>query len=102
MSDKNIKHVLRPSVRFLRESGKLVLTTADMAEFLQVPRATVQQLVYSDRIPLPMHLGLGKILRWNVFELLQWIEADCPRRRVWIKMRGTSGWYPLLRWPNWP
>ena len=92
------KHVLRPSIAFLEQCGKLLLDTRDLAEFLQVPKRVVQQLVYSDRIPLPMKLGWGECPRWNVIELLDWVQAGCPRRTKWIEVRGSSGWYPLWRW----
>src|SRR5689334_22308525 len=99
MSPKPVyKHILRPSCEFLAGCGKLLLDTGDLAAFLQVPQKTVQQLVYCDRIPLPMKLGLGNCVRWNVLELLDWVEAGCPRRTQWIEMRGHSGWYPRWRW----
>lgn len=98
MPPSNLRHIIRPDTAFLRESGKLLLTTRDMALFLQIPRAAVQQLSYSDRIPLPLHLGLGRLPRWSVFELLEWTEAGCPRRSQWIELRGTSGWLPAYRW----
>ena len=95
------KHVLRPSVDYLSGCGKLLLDTSDMAEFLGVPPKVIQQLVYTDRLPLPMRLGLGNCPRWNIIEMLQWVECGCPGRERWIEMRGRSGWYPLRRWTPW-
>jgi hypothetical protein len=60
-----------------------------MAEFLELPVLAVRSLVYTDRIPGPMQLGLGKTYRWNVLELLDWVEARCPRRGQWIAMRSA-------------
>jgi predicted DNA-binding transcriptional regulator AlpA len=89
------RNVLRPSVEFLATNGKLMLDTKDMADFLGVPRRAFKFLVYTDRVPLPVRLGFGKCFRWSVLEVLEWVEAGCPRRRAWIAMRGRSGWYPL-------
>jgi hypothetical protein len=91
------KHVLKPSVEYLDRCGSLMLNTAGMAEFLDVPTKALAQLVYTDRIPIPCRLGLGKCRRWSVMELLEWVEAGCPRLQKWIEMRGSSGscrqWY---------
>jgi predicted DNA-binding transcriptional regulator AlpA len=92
------KHVLKPSIEYLEQCGSLMLDTPRMAEFLGVPTKTLVQLVYTDRIPLPCRLGLGKCQRWSVLELLEWVEAGCPRREKWIEMRGSSGWCPQWRW----
>ena len=87
------QHTLRPSVAYLKTCGMYLLDSKSMAEFLGVSRKVLhQQLVYSDRIPLPVRLGLGKTLRWNVLEMLKWIEAGCPRRTEWIRINGKSGW----------
>ncbi len=91
------KHILRPSCAFLEGCGKLLLDTRDLAEFLQVPLKAVKQLAYSDRIPMPVTLGLGTCIRWNVIELLDWVESGCPRRTKWMEMRGRSVWYPRWR-----
>jgi predicted DNA-binding transcriptional regulator AlpA len=95
------KHDIRPNITFLQECGKLLLDTKDLAQFLQLPLPIVQRLVSSNRIPLPLHLGLGKLARWSVFELLEWTEAGCPIRSRWIELRGTSGWFPEYRWGKW-
>src|SRR4051794_30920029 len=91
------KYVVRPSVQYIERSGRLMLNTEEMAEFLGVPTPHIHNLNNSGRIPLPFRLGLGKCVRWSVYELLEWVEADCPRRTEWIKMRGRTGWYPLWR-----
>ena len=92
------KHVLRPSIEYLEGCGSLMLGTAGMAGFLGVTSETLTRLVYTDRVPLPCRLGLGKCQRWSVLELLEWVEASCPRRGEWIELRGSSGWSPQWRW----
>lgn len=97
MGRANYVHTLRPSVDRLGGSGALLLDGEQMAGFLGVEVKVLRQLVYTDRIPLPVSLGLGRCLRWSVVELLEWVEAGCPRRSDWITRRGQSGWYPLWR-----
>jgi len=88
--------ILRPSVDWLLRNDALMIDTAGMAAFLGVPTRKANQLVFSDRIPLPCRLGLGNCPRWSVLELLEWVEAGCPRRGKWIEIRGSSGSY--RRW----
>lgn len=92
------RHVLRPSVTYLEQCGRLLLTSREMAEFLGLKHAVLQQLVSTDRILLPVRLGLGKTYRWSVLEVLEWVAAGCPRRGEWIAARGRSGWYPEWGW----
>ena len=70
----------------------LLLDTKHMAASLGVPPNKVHQLTYNDRIPLPVKIGLCRCPRWSVFELLDWMQAGCPRRTAWIEKRGWSGW----------
>lgn len=88
-------NVLMPSVDYLRTAETLFLDSRQMAEFLGIPKSVLAQLVYTDRTPLPVKLGLGKCFRWSVLELAEWMEAGCPRRGKWIEMRGRSGWFPM-------
>jgi predicted DNA-binding transcriptional regulator AlpA len=94
-------HVLKPSVEYLEKCGVLLLNTPQMAEFLSIPHKTVQQLASTDRIPRPMKLGFGSGLRWNIFELLEWVEAGCPRRRQWHAIRENRGRYPAWQMRSW-
>jgi hypothetical protein len=88
------KWPLRPSVEYLRSCKRLMLDTRGMAEFVGVPLPRLRQMVYSDRIPIPINLSIGGCPRWNIFELLDWVEAGCPKRGRWNEMRGG---FPLWR-----
>ena len=87
------KNVLRPSVEYLEQCGRLMLDSSEMAAFLGVSEKVMTQLASTDRVPGPCRLGLGTGLRWSVLELHEWIEAGCPRRDTWIKLRRRSGRY---------
>lgn len=101
MRHVNYVNILNPSVKVLQQQGQLLIGSEQMSAFLGVERSKLQQLVYTDRIPLPVKLGLGKCHRWSVIELLEWVEAGCPRRTEWIAARGQSGWYPVWRTKPW-
>ncbi len=87
------RNVLKPSVEYLEHCGRLMIDSSEMAEFLGVSQSVMTQLASTDRVPAPCRLGLGKCFRWSVLELLEWVDAGCPRRREWIKIRGRSGRY---------
>lgn len=87
------RHILKPSVEYLERCGRLMLDSSDMAEFLGVSQSVMTQLASTDRVPGPCRLGLGTCFRWSVLELLEWVEAGCPRRQVWSKQRSRSGRY---------
>ena len=91
------RNILKPSVEYLERCHALMLDTNGMSEFLGVPLKVMTQLVCTGRIPPPCRLGIGSGLRWNVLELLEWIEMDCPRRTEWIRLRRTSGMYRRLQ-----
>lgn len=92
------KIVLSPSVDRLRNAGTLFLSVPQMAEFLGLDKKTVTHLVYTDRIPQPLRLGLGQSLRWSVLELTDWVEAGCPRRNEWYEIRRRRGLSSPHRW----
>jgi len=88
--------ILKPSVDSLMASGSLMIDSTGMADFLGLSVQKINQLACTDRIPIPCRLGFGNCPRWSVLELLEWVEAGCPRRGKWIEMRGSSGSY--RRW----
>lgn len=87
MRQIDYKIIVSPSVDRLRDAGTLFLRVPQMAEFLGLNKKTVTHLVYTDRIPQPVQMGLGQSLRWSVLELAEWVEAGCPRRDQWYEIR---------------
>ena len=78
--------VLRPSRDYLSNCRKLCIDAVAMAEFLGITVAQIRRLASTDRVPIP--LRLGRCRRWSVQELAEWVNADCPRRGAWVRMRG--------------
>ena len=86
------RNILKPSAAYLEGCGRLLLDSRGMSDFLGLPTKVVQQLVSTDRIPLPVRLGSEKTTRWSILELVTWVQAGCPRRTTWIQINGKSGW----------
>ena len=55
------------------QSGDELLTLAEAAAFLKVPKSWIYERTRSGGIP---HLKLGKYLRFPRADLLQWIETQ--------------------------
>jgi predicted DNA-binding transcriptional regulator AlpA len=86
MRNIEYRNILKPSVEYLSTCETLLLRTNEMAHFLQIPKKAVVYLASTDRIPMPLRLGFGNHTYWSVLELLEWVEAGCPRRALWHAM----------------
>jgi len=74
-----------------RESGRLI----------GVSRSRFLQMDQTGRLgPESVSLGNGtqrQLRRWNRLELLSWINADCPCRTEWGKIRVDAGFGEALK-----
>jgi len=59
------RHVLKPSVEYLEQCGRLMLDSSEVGEFLGVTQKVLTQLATTDRVPGPFRLGLGAYMRWS-------------------------------------
>ena len=87
------KNIIKPSVEVLERCGSLMIDYRVLAKFLGIPAKKVGEVRAMGRLPLPCRIGHA--LRWNVLELLDWVEAGCPRGEVWVKQHRS---YPRYRW----
>jgi predicted DNA-binding transcriptional regulator AlpA len=72
------------------DSTGILLDTKVTARLLDISPATLDRLRAVGGIPEPVRVG-GRIIRWRLAELLEWIEAGCPPRKFWdYKGQGTS------------
>jgi predicted DNA-binding transcriptional regulator AlpA len=51
-----------------------------------VSRSQWWKLHSSGKVPLPVYLG-SKAPRWILDELRSWLEAGCPSRQEWQRMK---------------
>lgn len=66
----------------------MLITVNDTASLLRVSRRQVFKLIASGRCPEPVRIG--RSVRLNRQELLQWIEAGCPAREEWKAIRRAA------------
>jgi excisionase family DNA binding protein len=66
----------------------LLIDTPTVARLLNVSRRHVCRLLDEKALPAPVRLG--RLLRWRLSDILEWIEADCPPQSVWVQMRQAS------------
>lgn len=62
------------------DSG-LLIGIKTVAKLLSVSPAHLRRLLDLKAIPESVHLG--RLMRWRVTEVLEWIESDCPMQKAW-------------------
>lgn len=62
------------------ESG-LLIDTKTLARLLSISPRHLIRLQDLKAVPEPVHLG--RLIRWPLAEVLEWIEADCPSQKAW-------------------
>ena len=70
------------------EDSGLLIDTRTLARLLNISSRHVCRLLDEKAIPDPVRLG--RLLRWRLAEILEWIEADCPPQKVWDHKRQDS------------
>jgi predicted DNA-binding transcriptional regulator AlpA len=70
------------------EDTGLLIDTRTLARLLNISPRHVCRLLDEKAIPDPVRLG--RLLRWRLVEILEWIEADCPSQKVWVHKRQDS------------
>ena len=67
----------------------LAVAADGAAHLCGVSRSQWWKLHSAGKVPLPVYLG-SKAPRWRVDELRAWLDAGCPRRQEWQRMRGAQ------------
>ncbi len=62
------------------EDSGLLIDAKTFAHLLSISTRTLSRLIDLKAVPMPVHLG--RLVRWRLAEVLEWIEADCLLRRV--------------------
>jgi len=71
------------------EDSGLLIDAKTFAHLLSISSRTLSRLIDLKAVPMPVHLG--RLVRWRLAEVLEWIEADCPPQRSWTsKSIGAS------------
>ncbi len=73
---------MRPSVESscaVSSIGERLLSTRELARFLGISARTIQRYDSVGRIPEPVRFGNST--RWRLSEILNWLDAGCPKRK---------------------
>lgn len=65
------------------EDAGLLIDAKTFAQLLSISSRTLSRLIDLKAIPQPVNLG--RLIRWRLSEVLEWIEADCPPQRNWSR-----------------
>lgn len=71
------------------DSERLAVPAKDAAALLGISRAQFFKLHSAGKVPAPVYLG-AKAPRWSVAELRAWLEAGCPDRQAWQRLRRAA------------
>jgi len=60
------------------EIRPVFITAKQLAIMLSVSKRTLYRMRSAGQLPSP--LCVGSVVRWRLSEILDWIQADCPKR----------------------
>lgn len=63
------------------EDAGLLIDAKTFARLLSISPRTLNRLIDLKAVPQPVNLG--RLIRWRLAEVLEWIEADCPSQQSW-------------------
>lgn len=66
----------------LPENSGLLIDMNTTAKLLGISRRALERMVAAQDILMPIRIA-GRIPRWRLAELLEWIEAGCPHPSHW-------------------
>jgi len=70
------------------EDSGMLIDPQTFARLLGISRAMFYRLQAEQALPAPIQLG--RLKKWRLSEILEWVEADCPAQSVWVHMRQAS------------
>jgi predicted DNA-binding transcriptional regulator AlpA len=70
------------------EDAGLLIDAHTLANLLSIAKSTLYRLQAEEAIPAPVQVG--RLKKWRLTEILDWIEADCPPHSVWVHRRPNS------------
>jgi len=63
----------------------LLLSARDLAAMLRLGLRTIRSMDAAGRLPSPIRIG-GSV-RWRSEEIRAWLDAGCPDRETWARIR---------------
>ena len=68
---------------------RLLVSAEVAAHLLSISKASFYAMKAASRLPAPVHFG--RMVRWNVEELRQWVNCGCPAWWQWKELRHEFG-----------
>jgi predicted DNA-binding transcriptional regulator AlpA len=67
------------------EDCGLLIDTHQVAKLLDVSERTIFALEVEKNMPAAVRLG--RMVRWRLAEILEWVDAGCPPQDVWVQKK---------------
>ncbi len=67
----------------------LVVSAKDLAALLGASERHIRRMDAAGQLPAP--LSLGRLRRWSLQEIRDWLAAGCPSRHDWIATKPAVG-----------
>ena len=71
-----------------KPARRVGLSRLDLAALLGLSASTIDRMNAAGQLPTP--LRLGGTLRWNVREVLAWLDSGSPDRKTWAPIWAAS------------
>lgn len=65
----------------LPDDAGLLIDTKSTAMLLNISPRMLYRLHQVQAVPEPVRLG--RLVRWRLAEIIEWVDSDCPPRRSW-------------------
>jgi predicted DNA-binding transcriptional regulator AlpA len=73
------------------DSDPALLSPEETAKYLGIGKSSLHDLDSRGFLPEPRRLGDGgRLIRWSVEELRDWIRHNCPPRSRWAALKQTG------------
>ena len=66
----------------------LLINAKVLSKLLDTSHSTLYRLLAEEALPAPVKFG--RLTKWRLAEIIEWIEADCPPQKVWVHLNWSK------------
>jgi predicted DNA-binding transcriptional regulator AlpA len=70
------------------ENTGLLIDSKVLSKLLDTSHSTLYRLLAEEALPAPVQFG--RLKKWRLAEIIEWIEADCPPQKVWVHLNWSK------------
>jgi excisionase family DNA binding protein len=70
------------------DADALVVDAKQLARLLGCGLRTLRAWDSSGKLPAPIRIG--RCVRWRIDEIRTWLDAGCPNRELWMRIKSAS------------